>query len=131
MQHENNTSVTLQPIPAERLYLQRIYFIPKWYICQHTALVYDMFFLTNTDRRNSHMYERLRALREDNDLRQQDIARVLNCTQVCYSRYESGHRDIPAEALITLAGFYRTSVDYILGVTDCKKPYPKTKQPGC
>ena len=73
------------------------------------------------------MYERLRALREDSDLRQQDIAELLNCTQVCYSRYESGQRDVPAEVLVTLAAFYRTSVDYILGVTDQKKPYPKAK----
>lgn len=71
------------------------------------------------------MYERLRELREDNDLRQKDVAELLNCTQVCYSRYESGARDVPPEVLITLAAHYNTSVDYILNVTDEKKPYPK------
>lgn len=70
------------------------------------------------------MYKRLRDLREDNDLRQLDIARLLNCSQVCYSRYESGLRDIPTETLISLAKFYKTSTDYILGITDVSTPYP-------
>lgn len=72
------------------------------------------------------MYIRLRELREDNDLLQRDIAVYLQCTQVCYSRYESGQRDIPTETLIKLAKFYNTSVDYLLGITDEPTPYAKS-----
>ena len=64
------------------------------------------------------MYHRIRDLREDNDLKQIDIANYLNCSQVCYSHYELGKRDIPTEVLIKLAHFYKTSTDYILGLTD-------------
>ena len=64
------------------------------------------------------MYQRLRDLREDNDLKQADIANYLNCSQVCYSYYELGKRDIPTDVLIKPARFYKTSVDYILGLTD-------------
>ncbi len=69
------------------------------------------------------MYRRIRELREDRDLLQRDISEILHCTQVAYSRYELGLRDIPTEVLITLARFHNTSVDYILGLTDEKKPY--------
>ena len=71
-------------------------------------------------------YERLRGLREDNDLLQKDIAKILNVTQVAYSCYEIGRRQIPVDALITLASFYNTSVDYLLGLTDERKPYLKS-----
>lgn len=71
------------------------------------------------------MYERIRGLREDRDLKQEDIARVLNCTQACYSNYENGKRDLPTEVLQALADFYHVSVDYLLGRTNEKKPYPK------
>ena len=67
------------------------------------------------------MYPRLRNLREDKDLLQKDIAAILNCSQVAYSRYELGLRDIPTDVLITLARFYNVSVDYILGLTDNPK----------
>ena len=73
------------------------------------------------------MYQRLRDLREDADLYQKDIARLLQCTQVCYSQYELGKRDIPTDVLIRLADFYRVSTDYLLGRTDEKAPYPKSK----
>ena len=63
-------------------------------------------------------YNRLRELREDKDLLQKDIAEILNCSQVCYSRYELGKRDIPTEVLINLADYYSVSIDYILGQTD-------------
>lgn len=69
------------------------------------------------------MYERIRNLREDNDLRQSDIALLLNCTQVCYSNYETGKRDIPTSVLVKLADYYDTSTDYLLGRTVEKKPY--------
>lgn len=64
------------------------------------------------------MYKRLRDLREDNDLRQRELAETLNVSQTTYSRYESGELDIPSAALIKLADFYKVSVDYILGRTD-------------
>ena len=71
------------------------------------------------------MYRRIRELREDRDLLQKDIAKILNCSQVAYSRYELGQRDIPTDVLILLARYYNTSVDYILGLTDNIKPYRK------
>lgn len=71
------------------------------------------------------MLERVRGLREDRDLKQEDIAKVLNCTQACYSHYESGKRDIPTEVLQKLADFYGVSTDYLLGRTNTKTPYPK------
>lgn len=71
------------------------------------------------------MYERIRNLREDNDLKQMELAAMLNCTQVCYSHYENGKRDIPTSVLIKLADYYETSVDYLLGRTSEKKPYRK------
>ena len=71
------------------------------------------------------MYQRLRHLREDRDLNQTAVAEVLHVSQTTYSRYESGALDIPSAALITLAEFYGTSVDYLLGLTDDPKPYRK------
>lgn len=64
------------------------------------------------------IYRRLRDMREDKDLRQREIAEILNVSQTTYSRYESGELDIPSVALIKLADFYGVSVDYILGRTD-------------
>ena len=63
------------------------------------------------------MYQRIRDLREDRDLKQEDLAKILNCTQACYSHYESGKRDIPTDVLIQLSAFYNVSVDYLLGLT--------------
>lgn len=65
------------------------------------------------------VYRRVRDLREDHDLKQKDIAEFLNCSQQVYSNYELGQRDIPTEILIRLSEFYRVSVDYLLGLTDC------------
>lgn len=73
------------------------------------------------------MYERIRNLREDSDLLQKDVAKILNCSQVCYCRYELGTRDIPTEVLIELARFYHTSTDYLLGLTSIRQPYPRQK----
>ncbi len=64
------------------------------------------------------MYKRIRELREDNDLLQKNLAEYLHCSQVAYSRYELGTRDIPTQVLIDLAKFYNTTTDYILGLTD-------------
>lgn len=74
------------------------------------------------------MYRRIRDLREDADLRQQDLADYLQCTQVSYSHYELGKRDIPTEVLVRLARFYKTSTDYILGLTDERRPYPPVRR---
>ncbi len=71
------------------------------------------------------MYRRLRDLREDSDLTQTQIAKYLQCSQECYSFYENGKRDIPTDVLIKLAQYYKTSTDYILGLTDEIKPYKK------
>lgn len=67
---------------------------------------------------------RLRDLREDNDLTQSEVARLLNVRQNTYSQYENGQRQIPIDALILLAKFYHTSIDYLLDLTDERKPYP-------
>ena len=69
------------------------------------------------------MYKRIRELREDRDLLQKQLAEYLHCSQVAYSRYELGLRDIPTQVLIELAKFYDTSIDYLLGMTDIPKPY--------
>ena len=73
------------------------------------------------------MYQRIRDLREDADLYQKDLASYLQCTQVCYSHYEAGRRDIPTDVLIKLADYYHTSTDYLLGRTDEKQAYPASK----
>lgn len=74
------------------------------------------------------MYRRIRELREDHDLYQRDLAEYLRCTQVCYSHYEMGKRDIPTDVLIRLADYYQTSVDYLLGRTDRPQPYPPSSR---
>ena len=66
---------------------------------------------------------RIRDLREDNDLTQKEVASYLQVKQNTYSQYENGQRQIPIELLISLAKFYKTSTDYILGLTNNKKPY--------
>ena len=70
---------------------------------------------------------RLKDLREDKDLLQKDIAKILKTTREQYSRYETGVRFIPVYHLETLAKFYNTSVDYILGLTNEITPYPRIK----
>ena len=76
------------------------------------------------------MYQRIRDLREDHDLRQKELASYLKCTQVCYSNYETGKRDIPTDVLKALANFYQVSVDYLLDLTDEATPYPRKKSKG-
>ena len=71
------------------------------------------------------MITRIKDLREDNDLTQNDISKILNISQVAYSYYELGKRSIPIEILSKLADYYNTSVDYLLYRTDEKKPYKK------
>lgn len=69
------------------------------------------------------MYQRLRDLREDADLNQTQLARFLGMSQTGYSKYETGENDIPTQVLNKLADFYGTSVDYLLGRTNNRKPY--------
>lgn len=66
---------------------------------------------------------RLKDLREDHDLTQTDIAKLLNCKQNTYCQYESEKRQIPISSLKKLAIFYHTSIDYIVGLTDNPAPY--------
>ena len=68
---------------------------------------------------------RLKDLREDRDLKQSEIARILNCSQATYSRYENGELNIPVDSLEKLAIYYNTSIDYIVGLTVVKRPYRK------
>ena len=69
---------------------------------------------------------RLKEIRQDKDLYQKDIAKILNTSQKQYSLYETGIRLIPIDKLVILAKYYNTSVDYLLGITDERKPYPKS-----
>lgn len=73
-------------------------------------------------------FKRLKELREDNDLKQINIAKYLEMKQPQYARYESGKREFPIDNLIKLAIFYNTSIDYIVGLTDETKPYKRKKQ---
>lgn len=66
---------------------------------------------------------RIRDLREDKDLTQKEIADYLNIDQSLYSKYERGESEIPLSLIIKLAGYYKTSIDYLVGVTDVEKPY--------
>ena len=68
-------------------------------------------------------YNRIRDLREDRDMTQKQVARILGMSQTGYSKYETGENDIPTAILIKLARFYNTSIDYILGETNDPKRY--------
>ncbi|WP_088224884.1 helix-turn-helix transcriptional regulator [Desulfosporosinus sp. FKB] len=69
------------------------------------------------------MQLRIRDVREDHDLTQQQVAQYLLCDQSLYSKYERGERDVPLNIMIKLAQFYVTSIDYLVGLTEEKKPY--------
>ncbi len=73
----------------------------------------------------SMAYDRIRELREDHDLRQIDIAEILQMSQTGYSKYETGENDVPTSVLIALARYYNVSVDYLLNLTDESTPYSK------
>ena len=70
---------------------------------------------------------RLRDLREDNDLTQKEVAAYLGIDQRTYSNYETEKRSMPMEQYRSLAIFYKTSVDYLVGLTDSNEPYPRTR----
>ena len=69
------------------------------------------------------MYARIRELREDNDLKQRELAEILKCSQRVYSNYERGDIDVPTEILIKLSKYYDVSTDYLLGLSDIQNPY--------
>ena len=66
---------------------------------------------------------RIKDLREDRDLTQEEVAQYLHIKQNTYSQYENGQRQLPISCLVALARLYKTSTDYILGLTDKKDPY--------
>ncbi|MGI5895150.1 MAG: helix-turn-helix domain-containing protein [Candidatus Merdivicinus sp.] len=72
-------------------------------------------------------YERIRNLRIDADLSQKQIAEYLHISQNTYSQYEIGTLRFPLEAIVRLAELFHTSIDYLVGLTDEKKPYPRKK----
>ncbi|MCI8423689.1 MAG: helix-turn-helix transcriptional regulator [Lawsonibacter sp.] len=74
------------------------------------------------------MYPRLRDLREDKDWSQKKLAEILGMSQTGYSKYETGENDIPTAILLALAKTHSTSVDYLLGLTDMREPYPRAKR---
>lgn len=73
------------------------------------------------------MYKRIRDLREDHDMNQTQVAKILGMSQTGYSKYETGENDLPTSVLIKLARLYNTSIDYLLGETDELKRYPVHK----
>ena len=73
------------------------------------------------------MYSRIRALREDSDLNQTELAKQLGMSQTGSSKYEAGENDIPTAILISLARIHSTSTDYLLGLTNVREPYPRAK----
>lgn len=83
--------------------------------CQYYLVMKD-------GRQMNNYYPRLKDLREDHDMSQQEVAMYLGMKQPQYSRYERGLRDIPTDVLIRLAKLYHTSTDYILGLTNISKP---------
>lgn len=68
---------------------------------------------------------RMRNLREDNDLTQQEVAKLLDTSQTMYARYERGANEMPIRHLIKLARYYDVSTDYLLGLTNFKTEFPK------
>lgn len=74
------------------------------------------------------MHQHIRDLREDKDLNQKQMAEILNIAQTTYSDYELGKINIPIEVLKKLALYFDTSIDYLLDMTDVKKPYPRKQK---
>ena len=72
--------------------------------------------------------DRIRELREDRDLRQQDVAALLNVGQKTYSDYELGKTRIPLESILKLARYYDVDANYICGLTEAPAPFPKVKR---
>ena len=75
-----------------------------------------------------NMNLRIRDLREDSDLTQKQVAEYLNSDQSNYSKVERGVRALSLDEAVKLAHLYKTSVDYLLGLTDVREPYPKSRR---
>lgn len=73
------------------------------------------------------MHQHLRDIREDRDLNQQQLAKILNIAQTTYSDYELGKINIPIEILKKISLYFDTSIDYLLDMTDIKEPYQRKK----
>lgn len=73
-------------------------------------------------------YERIKDLRNDFGKTQKDLAEYLHITRSAYSNYENGIRDIPIEILSSIASFYNTSIDYLIGKTDERSAFPKAME---
>lgn len=71
------------------------------------------------------LFKRIKDLREDNDLFQKDVAKLLGISQQYYSEYENGKRTIPISHLITLAKYYNVSIDYLVGLSNDKNAHIK------
>ncbi len=80
----------------------------------------------NVKSEGKMVFKNVRDLREERDLTQSQVAKILNCSQQVYSNYELGQRDIPTDILIKLSAFYDVSVDYLLDLTD--DPVPPRKK---
>lgn len=74
------------------------------------------------------IYERIKDFREDKNLTQTQMGKILGMSQTGYSKYETGSIDIPTQILKNLALYHNTSIDYLLGLTDEKTPYPRSKE---
>ena len=79
------------------------------------------YFYSKRKKRTNMYYQRLKDLREDNDLTQKEVAQILRTTQPQYARYEMGERELPMHHFITLAKHYNVSLDYLAGLTDIPK----------
>lgn len=73
------------------------------------------------------MYRRVRDMREDKDMAQWEMAKVLHCSQRVYSNYECGDVKMPIDVFVNLANFHNTSIDYLVELTDEKMPYPRKR----
>ena len=72
-----------------------------------------------------YYYPRLRDLREDHDLTQEQVSKILGTSKQYYQKYEKGLHPLPVKHLVALALYYGTSADYLLGLTDQRTPYPR------
>lgn len=73
-------------------------------------------------------FKRLKDIREDSELKQESVAKILNITRQQYGLYETGKRTIPIDLLIKLAKYYNVNLDYITGISNIKRPFPNNKK---
>ena len=116
VRHKATSSKVILSITQNLLFF--IYYTAICGKCQYRILQFDIIFQKTEV---IMQYRRIRDLREDSDVTQKEMARILNCSQQVYSNYELGQRDIPTDILIKLSAYYKVSVDYILGISDNPK----------